>query len=53
MEKPKPDLWDLVFTVGLALAVYGVSLWSVPFSLILAGLLLVGIGAWGSYRWGS
>ncbi len=47
----RADIWDLAAVTGLAMIGYGVFLWSVPVGVVFIGFVLLGVGAWGSWRW--
>ena len=49
--KRKPDIWDLVALAGLLTLGYGVFLWSVPLGFGFVGVVVLLLGAWGSWRW--
>lgn len=45
---PRPDLFDLLVIIGLALVSTGFGLWWVPAGLIVGGVGLLTIGVLGS-----
>ena len=50
-KRQRLDAWDLAALVGLFVIGYGLFLWAPPFGVIFVGLVIFGLGVWGSYRW--
>ena len=49
--KKSPDIWDLAAVAGLLVLGYAIFLWSIPAGVAFVGFVLLGVGAWGSWRW--